>query len=310
MKNHLKNYLLLYILFLLGIVFLAGSILLYSIEDTPKWVPELAKSMMGFSFTAIIGGLMKLLFDEYQKIRQYDEKTREFKLNLLNQLRKVFDNVDSARLVMEAHKSAKTYSEKMQLNIIPSIVTLFDIKRSLVDSKEMLDKEKLLQLRINIHYMIAYLQALANEYRDMCPAISNQQFLHEKLKEKAAEKFIVNIIHQYPNDFYSDKALSSQEILDKIIQPPQWIWDSILGLKNMGLFIKYEFTSPYRKMFVEFYENCKKILKEQDYSKMPAWYRKEYCETMIEIDERARKGVLNQGDNLVNELVKYLESKP
>ena len=293
----------------LGIIFLSGSIALYSYEGSAKWVPELAKAMMGLLFTVIFGGIIKLIFDKYQEDKKEEERSKEFKVGILNQLRKVFDNVDGARLLIEAHKSAKTYSEEMQQNIIPSVVTLLDIKRSLLDSGTMMKECKLLQLRVDIHYMMAYLKALANEYKDEYPSISNKQFHHEKLKEKARETFVEELVRDYPEDFYSSEVLSSDEIAQKIKNPPTWVWNSILKLRQMGFFIQDEIKLPYRKMFIEFYEHAKKILKNIDNTELPKWYDEAHLKEMQRIDRLRKAGELTDDDSLVNTLIKYLEDK-
>ena len=90
--------------------------------------------------TAIISGFIKYFFDQYQLkqadmreqlVKEEAEKTKqkEFRQETLNHLRKIFDLVDTARLLIEAHKSEKTYCEQMRLALIPSIVSLYDIKR-------------------------------------------------------------------------------------------------------------------------------------------------------------------------------------
>lgn len=194
-KDNLK-YKILALLAAITIIFLSAAIFIYSKENPPKWQEELAKALMGLAMTAIIGGFIKFLFDQYKEKEEQikkdkdaeDEKKlrkKEFSLEMLNHLRKAFDAVDGARLLIEAHKSAKTYGEKMRENIIPVIVSLYDIKRSLVDSVDMIeDADKLKSLRINIHYMIAYLQALADEYKETYPDISNWQYTKKNGKEK------------------------------------------------------------------------------------------------------------------------------
>jgi hypothetical protein len=302
---------LLIVLVVLGIILLVGSIALFNqqTERSAKWIPELAKGMMGLSFTVIFGGIIKLIFDKYQEDKKQEEKSKEFKAGILNQLRKVFDNVDGARLLIEAHKSAKTYSEEMQQSIIPSVVTLLDIKRSLVDSDTLMEEGKLLQLRLDIHYMMAYLKALANEYKDKYPSISYKQFLHEKLKERAREIFVEELVRDHLKDFYSSEVLSSDEITQKIKNPPTWVWDSILHLQQMGFFIQDEIKLPYRKMFIEFYEHAKKILKDIDSTKHPEWYQEAHLKEMLKIDKAREDGNLTEDDSLVNTLIKYLEDK-
>jgi hypothetical protein len=308
MKEWFKNNTLLIVLFVLWGFFLGLALFLFiRFPDHDSMAGELAKASLGISSSAIIGGIIKLIFDRHQEDRLKLEGKKEFKLTVLNQLRKVFDDVDSARLIMEAHKSAKTYSEKMQQNIIPSIVTLYDVKRSLVDSVGIFEEDKLQQLRVNIHYMIAYLQALANEYKKGYLEISNKQFQHEKLKEESRKRFIDYLIEKYPEKYYTDAILTKETVPEA----PTWVWRSILELEHMNLFIEDTYDSPYRKMFVDFYEHCKKILKDQEVEKVPDWLREggEDKKDLESIDISAKKGTLKEADSLVQKLMDHLNKK-
>ena len=301
----IKNNLLI-ALFVLGAIFLATSIILYNLEDQSKWVPEIAKSLMNLSFTVIFGGIVKLIFDKYQDDKKQSEKIRDFKSSMINQLRDVFDQVDGGRLLIEAHKSAKTYSERIQRDIIPSVVTLFDMKRSLFDSDHSLEEKYHDELRLSLHYMIAYLKALANEYRDKYPAISNKQYQFEKLKEKASQRTVALLTEKYPDNFYSDKVLLSEEIQ---LQDPSWVWNEIKSLPHMGSFIRDDIESPYRRMFVDFYEHSKKILRgiKPKRDSYPAWYEESDMQRMKKITSDMRRGIT--GDSLVNEMVNSIPER-
>ncbi len=304
----IKNNLLITLL-LLAAIFLTASLFLYNIEEQGKWVPEVAKSLMNLSFTVIFGGIVKLIFDKYQDDKKGNERIEDLKSSMINQLRKVFDQVDGARLLIEAHKSAKTYSERIQQDIIPSVVTLFDIKRSLFNSDYSLGARCHDELRLSIHYMIAYLKALANEYRDNYPAISNKQYQFERLKEKASQKFLTLLTERYPDNFYSDTVLFSHEIQAMIPQNPLWVWNEIKSLPHMGSFIRDDSTSPYHKMFVDFYEHSKKILKgiKPKRESYPIWYEESDLERMKKITWDMRHGIT--GDSLVNEMVNTIPER-
>jgi hypothetical protein len=303
----IKNNLLI-TLSLLAAIFLATSVYLYTIEEQGKWVTEVARSLMNLSFTVIFGGIVKLIFDKYQDDKRANEKIKDFKSSMINQLRNVFDQVDGGRLLIEAHKSAKTYSERIQQDIIPSIVTLFDMKRSLFDSDYSLEKYHD-ELRLSLHYMIAYLKALANEYRDKYPAISNKQYQFEKLKEKASNNFVAVLTERYPDNFYSDEVLLSHEIHEMIPANPLWVWNEIKSLPHMGAFIRDDSTGPYHKMFVDFYEHSKKILKgiKPKADSYPLWYEENDMQRMKKITWNIRHGI--RGDSLVNEMVNTIPER-
>ena len=305
-KNNLK-YKILAILVATAIIFLSIAVIIYSNKELLKWQEELAKALMGLAMTAIIGGFIKFLFDLYKEEEEQinkdkeaeDEKKlrkKEFSLDLLNHLRKAFDAVDGARLLIEAHKSAKTYGEKMRENIIPVIVSLYDIKRSLVDSVEMIeDAKRLKSLRINIHYMIAYLQALADEYKEKYPVLSNLQYYEEEWKRKARDYFIQQ--HMKNQD---DKINAVKE---KIPGTPVLTWGEISRLPIMGKFLQDNYASPYRKMFVDFYEWSKKILKNKDVKKKPEWYDEKYIHELDLIDIKKENDTMTEDDSLVRLLI-------
>jgi len=301
MKEWIKNNLLIFLL-VLGIVFLFGSISLYGYEGSAKWIPELAKAMMGLSFTVIFGGIVKLIFDKYQEDKKREEKIKEFKAGTLNQLRKVFDSIDSARLLIEAHKSAKIYGDKMRDDIFPSIVPLYDIKRSLADSVNMMDKENIKQLRLNMHYMVAYLQALANEYKDEYLKISNMQFYEEEWKKQLRDKLIKQLIEDHKQAVFPEDFLAGIDIHES----PVYAWKKIERLPLMGTFIIDNYDSLYRKLFVDFYEWSKRILKEQETNHYPEKFNPKYLAKLEEIDLKKSNGEITKNDSLVNLIINDL----
>jgi hypothetical protein len=229
-------------------------------------------------------------------------RVNDLKSELLHRLRDVFEKVDGARQLIEAHRSAKTYSEQIRNNIFPSISVLFDIKRSVADAKDTLEIEDVDKFRVGIHFMAAYLQALANEYKKKYPDISNMQFVHEKIKAEARDRFVTKALQGKEN-------LTNDELsINSIPQPPTWVWDTIKELPYMGTFINDTYDSAYRKMFVDFYDECKRLLKgivmkEEKEKKRLAWYDPKYIDTIHKIDD----GSVNA--SLIDILIKELDKK-
>ncbi|QCX00974.1 hypothetical protein FGM00_12945 [Aggregatimonas sangjinii] len=298
-------------LVILGLLLLTIAVGLFAVEEAPRWVSELGKALMTISASSIFGGIIKLVFEIYQDEKSAKEREQNFKKELLDQLRNVFDRVDNARLLIEAHKSARTYGERMRFDIIPCITTLYDIKRSLVDTYAMaeMSKEKLGELRLNIHYMIAYLKALTNEYTIHYPTISHQQFLHEELKKRARDDFAYELTTHYPDKYFTDEFLTSEEIKNRIKRPPLWVWNAILDLEQMEHFIKDPYDGPYRKMFMDFYEPSKRILKGEPVPNKSAWYREEHMNEMRRIDQAVTNGELKKEDSLVTVLIGHLKQE-
>ena len=284
------------VLITIGVAFFSASIFLFQIDAT-NWKTEVAKSLMGLAMTAIIGGFIKLIFDENLKRETKEKSKKEFKVQLLNQVRRVFDAVGGARLLIEAHESAKTYGEQMREKIISSIPALYDVKRSLLDSRNVFGDEQLKRLRLSLHYMIAYLKALSEEYAENYLQISNIQYFQEALREKAKESF-QNLLG---NDFDSFKEkLKSNDFFEKtgIPDPPEFAWNKILMLNNLKDFLTNDHHSKYNKYFIGNYEYSKKILKGILPGKKEP-FNPDYLIKLEEIDDRRNEVDSEKSDDLV-----------
>jgi hypothetical protein len=292
MKYLQRNWILI-VLFTLGILIPLIAIYLYQHDGSVNWKIEVAKSLMALAMSAIIGAFIKLAFDEKSKRDLQQKKVMEFRGELLNRLRSVFDKVDSSRLLIEAHKSARTYGEQIRANIIPSISSLYDIKRSLVDAKKMADKNSLAYLRISLHYMIAYLKVLSEEYKHDYLEISNLQYFQEAAKEKQKE--------QFKQQFERDKEAS----FSSLPKPPDVAWQRIIASKYISDFLSDKFDAQYYKCFIDPYEYCKKILKgTSPADQTPSWLNIEYLKTLDDIDNKRTAGAIRESDNLVSKIMK------
>ena len=75
---------------------------------------------------------------------------------------------------------------------------LFDIKRSLIDSEDMINKEKLKHLRVSIHYLIAYLTTLIHEYQKEYSNISHKQSYQEAVKNVLKNEYAKKVADAMP----------------------------------------------------------------------------------------------------------------
>lgn len=283
--------------FLIGLIILAGVSFYYSNEllirkdSGLKWYDELGKSLLSLAMTAVVGGIVKLVFDARTKKQTARENIKTLKRDILNRLREVFDNVDTSRLLMAAHRSAKTYGEQLRQNVIASIPKLYDIKRSLVDSEKALglDPDLLILLRVNIHYMIAYLTALSLEYKEGYIEMSNLQYFQEAAKDKLKEQF---------KQEYSESKLKDLLIPDV----PEFAWERISEAKYLKDFLSDSNTSMYTQYFIDYYESVKKQLKDiyrDEQIKNKLQKEKKYV-AMLKVLDKIRKNK-DENDNNKNE---------
>jgi hypothetical protein len=266
MRGFRTRYGLLAFLVLTGIAIYVTS---YFIYQMPGWHKEFAKSLLGLGTTAVIGGLVKLVFDWIQIERNEEKEKIETTKQLLDQFRSVHESVEEGKLWMEAQKSPLTYSDKIKENIVPAIAQLFTIKRSIRDGSQ-LDSRVINRLRLSILYMIAYLKGLVEEYkRDYLP-ISNQYYYQQKINEKAREVYVDEIIKNYPRQAPSPSVFSQN-----IPEPSTWVWDSIRAFPHMRHYMSAEPGGIHRSMFTDFYDYIKKVLKarkDQIKIEWPSWY--------------------------------------
>lgn len=111
---------------------------------------------------------------ERHEMRQKEEARLQFIRNILADFKSVYDRVESCRLLVEAHRSAKTYGEQMR-QLVGGVVTLHNIKRALDPEFPLLKEE----LSDPIHEMNGFLKKLLQEFRDNYREISELQAADE-----------------------------------------------------------------------------------------------------------------------------------
>jgi hypothetical protein len=119
-----------------------------------------ANAMLALSSGLILGGAVKLLLDSYQESQKKRDEQHELRERLLDDLRDVYLQVERARLMVKAHKTAQAYDEQMS-HLIGCQAVLLRVKRSLDLRLDDEDKKKNEGCFADI---IGYLRALQNEF--------------------------------------------------------------------------------------------------------------------------------------------------
>ncbi|MDF2188099.1 hypothetical protein [Paraflavitalea sp. CAU 1676] len=298
MFNKHRKFVILLLLIAIAGGFVALSWVLINHKKSTDWHKEVGEGVLTLGMSVIIGGLVKFFVDSYQEEGRKYTRRKEFRRDLLTRLRGTFDAVDASRLLIKAHRSAKTYGERVRENILPSITTLYDIKRSLVDSQNSVDHHMLAKLRVSLHYMIAYLTALGNEYEEQYRDISNSQFFQEAVQQKQKELFIGRLST-------SEQGLQLRP--DTPIPPaPDFAWKKLVQLPYLHDFLSEDRDSRYYLIFVDHYEHCKRLLKQEAADavlKLPEQFDPAYLSMLAEMDASRDAGVKPGGANLVNRII-------
>lgn len=155
-------------------------------EESPNaLLIHLGETGATLAVLTVLGALVRQVFlerdnaerlreQERHERRQKEEARLEFIRNLLSDFKSVYDRVESCRLLIEAHRSAKTYGEQMR-QLVDGVVTLHNIKRALDPEFPLLKAE----LEEPIREMTAFLMKLLEEFRDNYREISKLQAADE-----------------------------------------------------------------------------------------------------------------------------------
>lgn len=165
-------------------------------------VDELKKPLFNFSvaliFGALIGGIVKLLIDEHQKLRDQHanqtQKLREqranqahFLTNVLDDLKAVYDRVERSRILIAAHRSALRYGKEM-INLIEARVQLRNVIRALDMETSDIPEDQLEQIQLAVSTMEAYLAKLTNAFKRDYRKASIKQKIYETEVERIVKK--------------------------------------------------------------------------------------------------------------------------
>jgi pimeloyl-ACP methyl ester carboxylesterase len=136
-------------------------------------------------FGALLGGVVKFLLEDLQRLRERRAENARFVKQMLDDLKSVYDRVERARILIRAQESALTYGNEMR-DLINSAVQLRNISRAIDTTSDVL-MEYREKLRRAIRQMTDYVDSLTDEFRDEYKEISDEQSAYEANAEQARE---------------------------------------------------------------------------------------------------------------------------
>jgi hypothetical protein len=168
------------------------------------WIPvyqDVLKTSFGALAVGALGGLAKLIFDQ-RKAREADAiELRDRRYGFIKTLVEVRHDVDTARTVIRANRSVKSWTDMVNDRIIPSSCQLRDMTHELSNWAEAKlpvfdDTESVAE---ELEAMNSYLRKLLDEYGD------NKQALGElQLKAEEAKKTNQNAREQLLNQIWNE----------------------------------------------------------------------------------------------------------
>jgi hypothetical protein len=247
----------LWILVFLAVSTIAAIVIVRSYEGTElsKYVQRAAITLI---FGAVLGGVVKILLDDFDRRRQQRADHAQFIINVLADLKAVYDRVDRVRILLPAHQSALTLGNEMQ-DVIDARVQLRNVIRALEtrrdpDSQSQ-DSEK---LKEHVRVLIRAFQSIYRYIADLervYEAQINAQL--DKMDEKADPKRITKEVRRLPNRPW-EELCELHEVRDFIGA------DSKLQCIQAGQSAQQQqYGDDYRSQFVDCLHEATKILRKQ-----------------------------------------------
>lgn len=231
-----------------GMVFLAATIalILSFITKDVDFKKTLQSASLTLVFGSLLGGLVKLLLDDFDRGRQRRSEQAQFFLNILADLKSVYDRTERAKLLISAHRSAKTYGDEMR-DLIEARVKLLNIIRAVKIQSALGTKGDIDKLEQSIVCMQKYLGELIEEFQARYKEISEEQRKHEAVMK-----------------VYVDNVAKDQ--LQTGPSPQNKPWEQIRVLVRARDFLDLDERSTetsYEKTFVASLDEASNILTKQ-----------------------------------------------
>jgi signal transduction histidine kinase len=173
-------------------------------SSDPALAQELARGALTLFFGALLGGVVKVLVEDFDLQRASRAANAEFINNVLADLKDVYDRVERAKTLIAAHRSAKTYGHEMRA-LIDSRVKLLNVIRA-IDSDPRAS-EIIAEIRTEVKSMKEYLDQIVTQFQSDYKTKADLQRVHEAKINRALGK---------PDDAEALKLLKENEPWESI----------------------------------------------------------------------------------------------
>ncbi|WP_415405070.1 hypothetical protein [Tateyamaria sp. SN3-11] len=183
-------------------------------EDGPRLLVAVGSAGLALAFGGILGGIVKKLFDAWDDRKTAIEAQNAYYAQLLEDFKTVYNTVERSRFLITAHKSAKTYGERMR-TLPDAVILLHNVKRATQQGFPDLYKG----LEGPIFFCNRFLKGLIEEYRDHYLEVSRLQS-----QDEADNKLTRDLIAE--REPYQDEREISHSA-----------WARLLELPHLGMLI-------------------------------------------------------------------------
>jgi hypothetical protein len=153
---------------------------LVSTGTARDWIPvyqDVLKTSFGALAVGALGGLAKLIFDQRKAQEAAETELRDLRYGFISALVEVSHDIDTARTVIRANRSVKSWTDIVNDRIIPAQSRLRDMTHELqnwadAESRVFDDTENVIK---ELKEMNNYLRDLVDEYEDKKQALGELQ---------------------------------------------------------------------------------------------------------------------------------------
>jgi hypothetical protein len=162
----------------------AGSGFAASVPASGELNDALVVASTTLVFGALLGGAVKFLLEDLQRLRDQRADSARFVKQVLDDLKSVYDRVERVRILIAAHQSALTYGREMR-DLIDSAVQLRNVARALDQTSGIRSSEG--KLKAAVSRMTDYVDSLTREFRLNYKGIADKQAVYEVQAKRARE---------------------------------------------------------------------------------------------------------------------------
>jgi hypothetical protein len=170
-------------------VSLFGLLIAFQADAKSELHKQLMSASLALLFGACFGGIVKMLLDQFVAEKRRRDDAAAFVANVLADLKKVYDHIERARLLIPAHQSAKTYGDEMREDVTAGVVQLRNVIRALQGRVAGVPVGLQESVRPQVEMMKDYLIELTNEFRAEYKPLADLQRFHEQKADKLAKAF-------------------------------------------------------------------------------------------------------------------------
>lgn len=219
------------------IALLLLAVLTNSVDGEMLW-PEVARALVSILAVALIGGTVKLLLDQFVREREKRALESAFIRDSIIEAENIRGGIEQARMLIMAHRSARSYRDRMQ-DIIALRIRLDSLQRNVAARwvhGEHADQVKAVTSRAK--EVDQYLNKLVCEYRDRYKPISDQQRLDEAEVDAKIGAYVALVRHAADQQSGSSQDRlqpegSHQASMPAPVRPTlRWTaWDELVKLR-------------------------------------------------------------------------------